>query len=207
MSSDTQTLLTTEQYLEMERKSERKSELYEGKMIAMTGASRSHNRIVVNLVSRLDEALRNGPYNVYSNDMRVKVLSSGLYTYPDLIVTSGLEEKFEDEQQDTLLNPLVLIEVLSPSTEAYDRGAKFAHYQRIPSLVHYLLITQHRWSVESYTRQSEKEWLYAIVTSRSDLVRIPSIGCELKLEDIYFKVPGPGESVGRCPLTSNDSTP
>ena len=127
MATDPKTLLTEEEYLAAERQAEFRSEYFAGEMFAMTGATRQHNRIVTNLVARLDEQLREGPCNVYANDLRVKVESTGLYTYPDVIVTCG-QEKFADDVFDILLNPLVIIEVLSDSTEAYDRGKKFEHY-------------------------------------------------------------------------------
>jgi Uma2 family endonuclease len=189
LSSNTKVLLTPEQYLEMERRSETKSEYVNGEVFAMTGASRQHNRIVTNLVYALESQLRARPCSVYSNDMRVKVRSSGLYAYPDIVVACG-EEKFEDEHVDTLLDPLLIIEVLSVSTEAYDRGTKFAHYRQIDSLMENLLIAQDRYSVEQYVRQSGKEWLYSTVTSPTGAVSLKSIACELKLVDIYFKVPG-----------------
>jgi Uma2 family endonuclease len=193
--SNVKVFLTPEQYLEMERKSETKNEYLNGEVFAMTGASRWHNRIVINLVYGLESQLHTRPCSVYSNDLRVKVQKSGLYTSPDIVVGCG-EEKFEDEHLDTLLNPLLVIEVLSDSTEAYDRGAKFAHYQQIDSLMEYLLIAQERYSVEQYVRHSGKEWLYSIVTSADGKASLKSIECELKLAEIYFKVPGLEASSG-----------
>src|SRR5918993_391139 len=118
MSSNPRTLLTEEEYLALERRAEFRSEFHRGETLVMAGASRRHNRIVTNLVTAMDNQLRKRPCNVYSNDMRVKIPDTGLFTYPDLVVTCGKEE-FADDQQDTLLNPLVILEVLSDSTEAY----------------------------------------------------------------------------------------
>lgn len=187
MSSQTKPLTTPKRYLEIERKAEVRSEYLAGEVFAMSGASRRHNRIVTNLVSQLDQQLRDRPCNVYSSDLRVKT-NSGVYTYPDVVVTCG-EEIFEDDELDTLLNPLLIIEVLSKSTEAYDRGAKFAHYQQIDYLSEYCLVAQDQWSVERYVRQSDQTWLYSNTTSSGNSVTFSSLGCQLQLADIYFKLP------------------
>jgi Uma2 family endonuclease len=154
VSSDPKTLMTEEQYLATERRAGSRSEFYNGEMFAMAGASRRHNRIVTNLVAAFDNRLRELPCNVYSNDMRVKTPNTGLFTYPDLVVTCG-EEVFVDDEQDTLLNPLVIFEVLSDSTEAYDWGKKFENYQGIESLSTYVLVAQDARRVERYVRQGD----------------------------------------------------
>jgi len=188
VSSDPKMLLTEEEYLAVERRAEFRSEFHGGEMFAMAGASRRHNRIVTNLVTALDNQLRQRPCNVYSNDMRVKVPNTGLFTYPDLVVTCG-EEMFADDGQDTLLNPLVIIEVLSDSTEAYDRGKKFEHYQSIDSLSTYVLVAQDARRIEQYVRQEGgRTWIYAEAHEADAVVRIEAIACDLKLEDIYAKV-------------------
>lgn len=188
MSSDPKTLLTEEQYLAVERRAEFRSEFHEGEMFAMAGASRRHNRIVTNLVTALDSQLRERPCNVYSNDMRVKIPDTGLFTYPDLVVTCG-EEMFADDEQDTLLNPLVIVEVLSDSTEAYDRGKKFEHYQSIGSLTTYVLVAQDATRVEQYVRQDDgRAWIYTETHEAGAVVEIEAIACDLKLEDVYAKV-------------------
>lgn len=188
MSSNPKTLLTEEEYLAIERQAEFRSEFYNGEMFAMAGASRRHNRIVTNLVTALDNQLRERPCNVYSNDMRVKVPITGLYTYPDVVITCGAE-RFNDDRQDALLNPLVIVEVLSDSTEAYDRGKKFEHYQSIDSLNTYVLVAQYAPRVEQYVRQEGgKFWIYSETHGVDAAVRIESVGCDLKLGDIYAKV-------------------
>jgi Uma2 family endonuclease len=187
MSSSSKTFLTEEEYLAIERQAEFRSEYLAGETFAMVGASRRHNRIVTNLVVALDNQLRARPCNVYSNDMRMKVQSTGLFTYPDVVVTCG-EEEFADGEHDTLLNPLVVIEVLSDSTEAYDRGKKFENYQSIESLKEDLLVSQHSLRVEHYTRQSGRNWIYREAHEAEETIVIQSIECELSLEDIYLKV-------------------
>lgn len=144
----------------MERRAETKSEYFAGEVFALAGTtrphSRPHNRIKTNLVYSLDTQLRDRPYNVYPSDLRVRV-RTGLYTYPDVVVTCG-EEAFADDENDILLNPVVIIEVLSKSTEAYDRGKKFEHYQRLESLVEYLMVAQQPYRVEQYIRQADGSW-------------------------------------------------
>src|ERR1019366_2678061 len=158
MATQPKTFLTPEQYLEIERQAEFKSEYYDGEMFAMGGARRGHNLIVWNLAGELGQQLRKRPCEAYQHDMRVRVSATGLYAYPDTVIVCG-EPQFLDATQDTLLNPTVIVEVLSPSTEAYDRGRKFELYRAIPSLTHYLLVSPERMSAELFTRQEEGRWL------------------------------------------------
>jgi Uma2 family endonuclease len=180
-------LLTEEEYLAIERRAEFRSEFHAGEMFAMAGASRRHNRIVTNLVSSLDGQLRERPCNVYSNDLRVKIPKTGLFTYPDVVVTYG-EETFADDERDVLLDPLVLIEVLSDSTEAYDRGKKFEHYQSIESLSTYILVSQNDARIEKYVRREDGSWAYTEAHGNGAAVKVEAILCELKLRDVYAKV-------------------
>ena len=181
-----QALITPEEYLARERKALEKSEYRNGQIHAMPGASRAHNLITVNIPSELHFQLRERTCEVYSNDMRVKVSAAGLYTYPDVVVVCD-ELRFEDNQFDILLNPTVLIEVLSPSTAAYDRGEKFASYQKLDSLCEYVLISQNRVRVEHYLRQ-EDAWNLTEFHSLTDVLQLVSIDCELSLQAIYAKV-------------------
>ena len=119
--------------------------------------------------------------------MRLKIPRTGRYTYPDAVVACA-EEQFEDEHRDTLLNPVVIIEVLSDSTEAYDRGKKFEEYQPIASLAEYVLIAQDRYSIELYVRQDQRTWIYSAFQSLEDVVPLSAIGCRLVLQDVYAKV-------------------
>jgi Uma2 family endonuclease len=140
------------------------------------------------LVTALDNQLRERPCNVYSNDMRVKVPNTGLFTYPDVVVTCG-DESFVDDEQDTLLNPLVIIEVLSASTEACDRGKKFEHYQNIDSLSTYVLVAQDAPRIERYVRHDGgRTWIYTDAHEGDAMFKIEVIGCDLKLEELYAKV-------------------
>ncbi len=181
-----QAVLSPEEYLVRERKALTKSEYRNGQIHAMPGASRAHNLIVVSTLVELYVQLSNRTCEVYPSDMRVKVSAAGLYTYPDVIVVCD-EPRFDDTHFDTLLNPTVLIEVLSPSTAAYDRGEKFASYQKLDSLCEYVLISQDRVRVEHYSRQ-EQAWDLTEFHSLSDAFRLVSIGCELSLQAIYAKV-------------------
>lgn len=190
MATNPKTLLTEEEYRAFERRSEFRHEYLAGEVFDKTGASREHNLIVTNLVIALGNQLRDRLCNVYVNDMRVKVRRAGHYAYPDVVVTCG-EEKFEDAELDTLLNPLVIFEVLSDSTEAYDRGKKFESYQKIEWLTDYLLVSQHARRVEQFTRGSGRDWVYTEDHEPGDAIRIRSIGCELRLEDVYLKVEPP----------------
>jgi len=187
MSSQRKTLLTPEEYLAVERKSENKHEYFAGEIFAMVGASRRHNIIAANIIRVLGNQLLERPCNVYPSDMRVKVSATGKYTYPDVAVACD-EELFDDAEKDTLLNPVVIIEVLSESTEAYDRGKKFEHYQHIESLAEYLLVSQEPHRVEQYVRQSNREWRYSEYHDAADVVKVSVIGCELALKDVYAKV-------------------
>ena len=149
-----QALFTPEEYLARERKALNKSEYRDGRIYAMPGASRAHNLITANTLVEIHPQLRDRTCEVYPSDMRVKVSSTGTYTYPDVVVVCD-EPRFEDGHFDTLLNPTVLIEVLSPSTAAYDRGEKFRRYQYLDSLCEYILISQDRIRVEHYLRQED----------------------------------------------------
>ena len=152
----------------------------------MPGASREHNLITVNVTGEFYIQLRNRTCEVYPSDMRVKMSSIGRYTYPDVIVVCD-KPRFEDSHFDTLLNPTVLIEVLSPSTAAYDRGEKFASYQKLDSLCEYVLISQDSVCVEHYLQEGQA-WDLTEFRSLDDVFSLVSIGCELSLQAIYAKV-------------------
>ncbi len=179
--------LTPQEYLKDEREAEYRSEYLNGEVFAMAGASRRHNLIVTNIVRELSFQLKKKPCEVYSNDMRVRVSNTGLYTYPDIAVVCG-EAVFDDEYNDTLLNPIVIIEVLSDSTQQYDRGEKFAHFRRLESLAEYLLISQKTYLAEHYVRKSGNQWECSETTNPEETVYLPSIHCYLALPEIYDKV-------------------
>ncbi len=179
--------LTPQEYLSAEREAEIKSEYISGEIFAMAGASREHNLISTNIVRVLGNQLLERPCNVYANDMKIKVERAENYFYPDIIVSCKPEE-FEDEKTDVLLNPLVIMEILSDSTEAYDRGQKFAHYQLINSFIEYTLITQNFCRVENFKRQNDKTWLYSEFRSMDEVILLDSVNCELAVAEIYRKV-------------------
>lgn len=179
-------LYTAEEYLTLEREAETKSEYDHGEIIPMPGASRKHNIIAICISAFLYMLFRKSSLEVYQSDMRVKVSDGGLYTYPDVVVADA--PIFEDAEVDTLLNPIVIFEVLSKSTEQRDRGDKFEQYRTINSLTDYILVSQDRCRVEQFTRQSDDSWLYRAYLEQSDSIHVASIDCELSLEDIYEKI-------------------
>ena len=187
MSTVSKRLLTPQEYLAIERKAEFKSEFLRGEMFAMAGATREHTLISGNVLTAFNVQLRGRDCEAYQSDMRVKVSPTGLYTYPDVSVVCGKPE-FEDAQVDTLLNPKVVIEVLSESTEGYDRGKKFGHYRGLASLAEYVLIAQDSPHVEVHTRQPDGRWLMWETNDLTSIVRLQSIECSLKVSEIYARV-------------------
>jgi Uma2 family endonuclease len=187
MSQQIISYISPEEYLRLERQSEYKSEYVNGGIFAMTGASLRHNLVAGNIFGELRQQLKGRQCHAYVGDMRVKVTATGLYTYPDVVVVWG-EPKFEDRYLDTVLNPTVLVEVLSPSTERYDRIAKTSYYRMLNSLAEHLLVAQDEVRLERYVRQPNGEWLLSQWTSLDNVVEIESIGCSLALRDIYDKV-------------------
>ena len=182
-----QTLYTPEEYLALERKATLKSEYINGEIFAMSGASLAHTRITADIVTELNNQLRGQGCEVISNDMRVKTGPKSAYFYPDIVVFCG-EPQVEDNMFDTLLNPILVVEVLSPSTEAFDRCEKFRHYQELASLREYILVSQDRIRVEHY-RLTQTQWVQTEFRAPEDVLPLASIGCELSLADIYRRVP------------------
>jgi len=197
MSAKTVAYISPEQYLEIERKAEYKSEYFSGQMFAMAGASLEHNLILGNVVGEIHARLKGKPCETYPSDLRVYVPSTGLYTYPDATVVCGKPE-LADGNFDILLNPLVIVEVLSDSTENYDRGAKFAQYQHIESLQEYLLVSQDKPCVERYTRQpnASGQWLYEKSDGLDTVVTLNSLGFALPMAEIYARVTFPAPKLG-----------
>ncbi len=179
--------VTPEDYLKHERLAASKNEYLEGQIYAMSGASRQHNRITFNVAGLIYAQLQHRPCEGFVNDMRVKANDNSMYTYPDVVVACG-EAKFEDTTLDTLLNPTLVIEVLSDSTERYDREKKFAHYQRIETLQEYILIAQDELRVECYTRQPDDRWVLSKAETLEDVMPLESIGCILPLAEVYARV-------------------
>jgi Uma2 family endonuclease len=187
MATASKPYYTEAEYLARERRAIYKSEYYRGEIFAMAGATREHNLVAVNVASILREQLRATNCETYPSDMRVR-LPSGLYTYPDVSVACG-EPKFLDDVVDTLLNPILIVEVLSESTEAYDRGDKSKQYRRLESLAHYVLVDSERAHIEVYTRQPNQQWMLSEAEGRDAAIDLPAINCRLTFSEVYSKVP------------------
>ena len=180
-------MITPEQYLELERKAEARSEYYNGEILPMAPSPDCHAVVNGNLIGLLGQQLRYRPCFVYGINMRLCVSATGLYTYPDVTVACG-DERFLDGPTATLLNPTVIIEVLSRSTEAYDRGRTFEHYRSIESLREYLMLGSERMHADLFTRQPDGRWLLTAISRAEDIVELESIGCKLVLAEVYEKV-------------------
>jgi Uma2 family endonuclease len=186
MSAQRKPTYTPEEYLALERAAEYRSEYLDGEIFAMAGASEAYNLIAANIIRHLGNQFEGGPCRVYTNDMRVRVTPGRMYTYPDVVAVCG-PRQFADDQRDTLLNPTVVFEVLSPSTEAYDRGEKFARYWRLASLTDYVLVAQDQMRVEHFTRQGDG-WFVTAAGSPEDTIRLTALGAELTVRAIYENV-------------------
>jgi Uma2 family endonuclease len=195
MSATPKSFLTPEQYLERERRAETKREYFAGELFAMAGGSKEHNIITVNLTRELSSQLLERPCQVYGSDMKVRS-SEEHYAYPDITVVCG-EELFANGEKDVLLNPTLIVEVLSPTTEAWDRAGKFEQYRRRESLQEYVLIAQDRPHVERFAREPDSEWRLTERNGREAVLSLPAIGCELALSEVYRKVAFPEQAGGK----------
>ena len=184
MAAEPPGLLSCEDYLALERRGEGKHEYVAGEFVAMVSASFRHNLIQTRVVSNLYGQLRGRPCEVTPSGLRVAVGALGIYTYPDVTVVCG-EPRFEDAEQDTLLNPTLIVEILSPSTESYDRGKKFQRYRLLPAFQEYLLIAQDLPFVEHYVRQADNRWVFSAFERLGDVVALDAIGGTLALADVY----------------------
>jgi len=187
MSSQPKNFITEAEYLDLERHAEFKSEYYQGEMFAMSGGTLRHGLILSNLVGELRQQLKAKPCWVCSSDVRLRVTSTGLYTYPDVMVVCG-QVQFADNRSDTVLNPAVLIEVLSDSTRDDDLGRKCQHYRALPSLTAYLTVEQNSIRAVRHVRQPDGQWLLAEFDQLDQTVELSSIGCTLPMAEIYDKV-------------------
>jgi Uma2 family endonuclease len=178
--------MSEQEYLAFERASDTKHEYYRGEVFAMAGASLEHTQIVSNTLIAVGRQLR-PPCRIVSNDLRTKISETGLYTYPDIIIVCGRPQLAEG-QFDTLVNPTILSEVLSPSTEAFDRGKKFRHYRTLDSLQEYLLIAQDAPLVEHFVRQEDGTWRFAAASGLDASLHLPTIDCTLALAEVYSLV-------------------
>jgi Uma2 family endonuclease len=186
MSAHAQTPLTEEEYFALDSAAEIRSEYYDGAMYAMAGGSPKHSLITVNLAAELRQALKRGPCRVYSVDLRVRADRSS-YTYPDIAVVCG-DPRLAENNKNTLINPTVLVEVLSPSTESHDRGLKFIRYRQLESLKEYVLVSQDQPRVETYLRQPSGSWLLSEFTALDSSAAFESLECKIPLAEIYHQV-------------------
>ncbi|SHJ46977.1 Endonuclease, Uma2 family (restriction endonuclease fold) [Hymenobacter daecheongensis DSM 21074] len=187
MSAQAKPYITPEEYLAAERAADFKSLYYEGEVFAMSGASRAHNLLVSNLIISLGNRIGD-KCSVFPSDMRVHVAANGLYTYPDVSVVCGKEEYLEEAYLDTLLNPVVLAEVLSESTGKNDRGSKFMLYKSIASLQHYVLVDSQRVSIAVYSRAAAGSWLFQEYQGLEAVVPLPALSLELPLAEVYRRL-------------------
>lgn len=187
MLQSEQKYYTPEEYLALEEEAEYRSEYYQGEIFAMSGGSANHNRIAGNVHTAMNIAFAGGPCEAFITDMRLLVKKNGLYTYPDvMVVCGGLE--FGQGRDDTLTNPVVIVEVLSKSTQDYDRGGKFALYRALETLQDYILIEQDKVHIEYFHRLEDGRWILQEFNRLEDVVRLESIDCELSIEQIYRRV-------------------
>jgi Uma2 family endonuclease len=179
---------TPEEYLELERQSDARHEYYEGEIYAMAGETLKHSQICVNLAGEVRAQLKGKPCQALSPNMKVRAETKGLFAYPDLTVVCG-EPIFHDQKRDVLLNPRVIFEVLSPSTERYDRTMKFFKYrQEIRDLTDYIIVSQDSAFIEHYEKQSDGRWVHTVVGGLENALNIASIDCFLQLAEIYDRV-------------------
>jgi len=185
MAANPERRYTLEEYLELDRTSEERLEFWDGEVFCMSGGSQAHDRILVNCIVHLSAKLDSSKCRVFSSDMKIKVPAAPPYRYADVSTLCG-EAQFEKVGGvDALLNPQLIVEVLSPSTEAYDRGEKFTHYKSIPTLREYLLVAQHRPHVTRLYRQDDGVWIHTEATDLTATLTLDSLGCDLPLSEIY----------------------
>ncbi len=187
MSAQPAPFYTPEQYLELEQDADYKSEYLSGQIFAMAGGSPEHSAIGNNIGGEMRSLLRGTPCAVFNSDLRVTVMQSGLMTHPDVTVVCG-EQHRHPLDRHSIINPTVLFEVLSPTTEAYDRGEKWAHYRRLDSLQEYILVSQNKARVEQYVRQDDGSWKFTAAEGVEASLWLPSPGCTLPLAEIYDRV-------------------
>jgi Uma2 family endonuclease len=187
MATQTIAYVTPDEYLASERLSETRSEYLDGVVCPMTGGSLTHIQITSNLTAELSVQLRSRPCRVLAIDLKVRMPDSRKFFYPDVTVVCD-EPQFHDDRRDIILNPVLIVEVLSPSTEAFDRGAKFQAYQTIESLKEYVLAAQDSPTIEQYVRQGDGRWAYTVVKGLEGSIVLPSVECTLNLSAVYDKV-------------------
>lgn len=188
MAAEFKPRLSFDEYLATECKAEYKSEFVNGRIYGMAGASPEHNLIVINIGSELRAQLKSKPCRVYASDLLLRIDAKNTGRYPDVTVVCGESQFYKSENLDALLNPTLVVEVLSPSTENYDRGVKAEEYRSIFTLKEYLLIAQDRCHVEQFIRQSDNQWLLTEFSNLEENLYLPSINCHLLLREVYENV-------------------
>ncbi|MDM8521674.1 Uma2 family endonuclease [Anaerolineales bacterium HSG6] len=178
---------TPQEYLRLEKQAATRSEYHQGQIVAMAGATVTHNRINVNLTIELVNILRDKPCDVFANNLRVRLPTENRYVYPDLVIVCG-EPELDEDDPDTLINPQLVIEVLSNSTANYDRGDKFHAYWTLDSFAEYVLVDQYKMRVEYFRRANEKLWELRVLTKPDDLLELKSLDVVLPLSSIYRRV-------------------
>ncbi len=178
---------TPEEYLELEANSQERHEYIDGEMILMPGGMPNHNRIAGNFYAALNFALKRQPYDVFITDQRLWIPRRRIYTYPDVMIIQG-ELQLQEGRRDTLTNPMMIAEVLSNSTEAYDRSGKFAAYRTIPSFQEYILIDQYDRHVEHYYKTEPRKWIFSEYDGAEAILSLNSVPLEIALADLYDKV-------------------
>jgi Uma2 family endonuclease len=186
MQAQTRRYYTEEEYLALEREAEEKSEYFDGEIFGMSGGTAAHSLIASGLTIVIGGLLRGGNCRVYNSDMRIAIQNIGKLTYPDVSVVYG-QSIYRDEKKDTLLNPVLIVEVLSQSTEAYDRGEKFRHYRSVESLREYVLVSQNEPRIEIYARHGDK-WILTEAAGLDASITLESIGCVISLADVYAQI-------------------
>ncbi|MBN2885831.1 MAG: Uma2 family endonuclease [Chromatiaceae bacterium] len=200
MSAAPQPCLSFDDWLAMERAAtDQRSEYVAGEIFAMAGGSEEHNLIVANVVREFGNQLKGRPCRVYPSDMKVHIAAADVGAYPDVMVICG-ERAFHDGRRDVVTNPVLIVEVLSDSTEAYDRGDKFRYYRSLPSLQAYLLLSQERMQAELFERRPDGTWSLSTYQEPSDAIPLPVIEAELALAEVYDKVEGIGRESASASL-------
>ena len=196
----TQLAINPEEYLTRERAAEERSEYVNGQIFAMSGASRHHEALIMNLAGEIQPQLKRRGCQAYGSNLRVWIPAKKSFRYPDVSIVCGEPALLPDNHFDTLLNPTIIIEVLSPSTEATDRGTKAEEYRSLPSLQEYLFVAQDRYHVEHYVRQGAQQWLMTEYNELNATITLASVECQLALAEIYYQLVFP--SVDKAAATT-----
>ena len=187
MQVTSKTYYSPEEYLELETAAEYRSEYHDGQIIPMAGGKPNHNQLAINLTSGINYNLRKKPYRVFMSDLRLWIPECRLYTYPDVMVVQT-PLVFAENRQDTITNPLMIAEILSDSTEKYDRGDKFRMYRTIPSFKEYLLVSQQSMQVEKFTKNNSNQWVLSEYAGKDDKITFNSFEFEIGLDELYDRV-------------------